>query len=521
MNRRNYHLSDKNRMGRSLRQSGVYACALFLMSLFMTACISDDSEYGSDSNVPTLKVTGDDTTEMLVYNFNLGETVQITPEVKYSGDASNLVYNWQVGSLSNGVKGTLSEAGNTPALSYTFERGGTYYAHLTVTDGKVGRAVDYQINVNRTFEQGYVLVSNDAQGNGNLAFVSIPTQEGGKPVVMEHCIERMNEGVTVKNLRGLAIATITWPSTITRVFALAEDQGYCIDANTFAILTNIDYAEIYPGFKASVISKDASAPYAYDATQKKFVHFNVQYMFPYEAKAYIGQEFDDFVNSQYSRWERLYDNQLYVNYHKPSVTIYYAYATYFGYPTPFVSSGDMLAGQQLLSVFAGTEYGDVCCPTYLVTRAADGKTIRLYTNSQSMYPEEQYFTVEEMTDTGEEAIPEQGTHFYGSVVYKRQFYPLGSRLYAFLPDGAFAFPKKNQFIYDFGTGETITAMSINLNTEQLYVATQTTATGRGNFYIFNCADLRTDNQGKVKPVETYKDCADKITSIVLKPRIAG
>ena len=64
-------------------------------------------------------------------------------------------------------------------------------------------------------------------------------------------------------------------------------------------------------------------------------------------------------------------------------------------------------------------------------------------------------------------------------------------------------------------------MSINLNTEQLYVATQTTATGRGNFYIFNCADLRTDNQGKVKPVETYKDCADKITSIVLKPRIAG
>ena len=99
-----------NRMGRSLRQSGVYACALFLMSLFMTVCISDDSEYGSDSNVPTLKVTGDDTTEMLVYNFHLGETVQITPDVNYSGDASNLVYNWQVGTLSNGVKGTLSEA---------------------------------------------------------------------------------------------------------------------------------------------------------------------------------------------------------------------------------------------------------------------------------------------------------------------------------------------------------------------------------------------------------------------------
>ena len=44
----------------------------------------------------------------------------------------------------------------------------------------------------------------------------------------------------------------------------------------------------------------------------------------------------------------------------------------------------------------------------------------------------------------------------------------------------------------------------------------------GDFIVCDVlTDLRTDNQGKVKPVETYKDCADKIISIVLKPRIAG
>ena len=496
---------------------GIYVCLLLVTVFGFTSCISDDSEYGSENSIPTLKVTGEDADNMLVYNFNLGETVTITPEINYSGDASKLVYNWKVGTYTNNVKGVLEDAGNEKQLTYNFEKGGVYYAHLTVSDGQVGRAVDYQININRTFEQGYVLVSNDSQGNGNLAFVSIPAEAGQKPVVMEHCIERMNEGVTVKNLIGLAVKSITWPSNITRVFVEMEDKAYCIDANTFTILNELDYSEVYPGFKAKKSCVDSSAPYVYDPSMKKFVHFNVQYSFPYEYHYYVGQAYDDFIWSQYLRWGRTYDNYLYVDYQKPSVSIFYAYAPYFGYDSPFVSSGDMLAGQKILSTFSGTEYGD-CCPTYVITQLPDGKTLRLYSNTENMFPTEEYFTSEDLTPVGDEAIPEQGTRFYGSPTYKRHFYAVGDRLYAFLTESSFALPKKNQYIYDFG-GEVVTAMNINITTEQLYVATQTTATGRGNFYIFNCSDLRTDNQGKVKPVEEYKDCADKITEIVYKPRV--
>ena len=496
-----------------------YLCLMLLAIFCLTACINDDSEYGSENNIPTLKVSGEDAESMPVYNFNLGETVQITPEVSYTGDPTQLTYNWKVGTYTNGVKGVLKDVGDTPQFTYTFERGGTYYAHLTVTDGQVGRAVDYQINVNRTFEQGYVLISNDAQGNGNLAFVSIPSAEGQEPVTMEHCLERMNEGVSIKNLIGLTVSTITWPTNLTRVFVMMEDKSYCIDANTFSILTELDYSEIYPGFKASVISFTSDAPFVYDTTQKKSVFHNVLYMFPYENVSFVGHDFDDIIDSQYFRIVRYYDNHLFVNYRQPSVTYYYAYATYYGYPTPFVSSEDMLVGQKLLSCFSAAEYGTTCCPIYLITQLNDGKTYRLYINNQSIFPEEKYFTYEEMTATGDEAIPEQGTHFLGSVVYKRHYYPIGSRLYAFLTEGTFAFPKKDQYILDFGAGEIITAMKINVTTEQLYVATQTTSTGRGNFYIFNCADLRTDNQGKVKPVQEYKNCADKITDIIYKPRV--
>ncbi|MBR1401342.1 MAG: PKD domain protein [Prevotella sp.] len=498
----------------------IFKTALLLFAACSIAsCISDESEYGNESNIPTLKVTGDDQTDMPVYNFNLGETVVINPTINYSGNTAELTYHWQVGSYANSVKGELKEAGSEPSLTYTFDQGGTYYAHLTVTDGRVGRAVDYQINVNRTFEQGYVLVSNDAQGNGNLAFVSIPTNAGDKPVLMEHCLERMNDGMTVKNLLGMEVFTITWPSTITRVFVLGQDKGYCIDGNTFAVLTDVDYSEIYPGFKATNESCDGSAPFVYDAAQKKTIHMNVQYMFPYEATAYVGQAYDQFQATKYLRWSRLYDNQLYVDYQKPQVAIYYAYATYFGYSSPFVSSGEMLNGQKLLAAFNAAEYGDACCPLYLLTQSADGKTARLYENTQDMYPEEQYFTVQELQLTGDEALPAQGTRFYASPTYKRYFYPVGGRLYAFLTEGTFAYPKTSQYVYDFGQGETITAMSIDISEEKLFVATQTTSTGRGNFYIFNCADLRTDNQGNVKPIEAYKDCADRIVSIVNKPRI--
>ena len=145
-----YHQTE-NRSKDIPKLYGIYICLLLVTVFGFTSCISDDSEYGSENSIPTLKVTGEDADNMLVYNFNLGETVTITPEINYSGDASKLVYNWKVGTYTNNVKGVLEDAGNEKQLTYNFEKGGVYYAHLTVSDGQVGRAVDYKININRTF----------------------------------------------------------------------------------------------------------------------------------------------------------------------------------------------------------------------------------------------------------------------------------------------------------------------------------------------------------------------------------
>lgn len=91
-------------------------------------------------------------------------------------------------------KGDLEEVSTEPELKYNFTSGGSYYVHLNVTDGKVGKTVNYQVNVNRTFENGYLITSSDADGKGNLSFVKILTPEeiaaGEKEVVVEHCMEK-------------------------------------------------------------------------------------------------------------------------------------------------------------------------------------------------------------------------------------------------------------------------------------------------------------------------------------------
>ena len=164
-----------------------------MLSMTLTACVTDDSSEGGNT-IPQLNVKGADSDEMTTYNFYLGNDCVISPDITYSGgNEENLKYSWKIGTMANGLMGKLEEVSNERDLKYTFTSGGTYYAHFTVSDGLVGKAVNYRININRTFEEGYLLTSTDADGKGNLAFVKILTPEevaeGQKQVVIEHSLE--------------------------------------------------------------------------------------------------------------------------------------------------------------------------------------------------------------------------------------------------------------------------------------------------------------------------------------------
>ena len=160
-----------------------------LLSLGLSSCIDDETTDGSMSSLPTLTIKGSDATTMPTYNFDLGEDVVIKPEVTYGGNESDLTYKWQMGTYTNGQKGELKEVSTERNLKAKVKVGGSYYFHFTVTDGKVGQSMDFKVNLNRSFEEGYLLTSFDSDGKGNLTFIKTPTPEeieAGKKIGRAH-----------------------------------------------------------------------------------------------------------------------------------------------------------------------------------------------------------------------------------------------------------------------------------------------------------------------------------------------
>lgn len=125
---------------------------------WLSSCIDDNSKYG-DNPIPSLSVTvpTTDPDKLPEVNFNYGEECVIEPKINYDG-TGELKYEWSVGTLNNGVKGELKVVSDKPILNYSFASGGSYYAHLKITDGIVGVVQEYQVNINPYFEQGYMVI---------------------------------------------------------------------------------------------------------------------------------------------------------------------------------------------------------------------------------------------------------------------------------------------------------------------------------------------------------------------------
>lgn len=489
----------------------------------LASCVSDDSSEGGIT-LPTLAVGGTSADSMALFSVNLGDSLILKPDVSYNG-SGDLTYEWLVGTYANGVKGDLEKVSTDPTLHYFFPRGGSYYVHLRLTDGKVGTVADYQVNVNRSFERGFLLVSNDAAGHGNLVFIRELTDEekaeGLTETITEHCLERMNAGIGSPRLVNALVGTLTWPSVISRLLVSTEDRCYFLDPNTFTIVTDINYGDTYAGFKADKFLT-ATYPMAYDSQMKKCVHLNLQYMFPFEYKYYVGMPFSDFITSHIYQWGSVADKVFYVDYQKPSVALFNSYASYYGYDTFFPASDTLLNHQELLTIFAGSGPGkNYITPSYVLSRdSVDRSLIRLWVNNTNQDVVDQGFTsCKTYTLTGDEAVPRQGTPFMLSRTSRRYYYALDNSVFVYNPLGSFVLPRLSQAAITFPKNETITFLDTDVAKNLLYIATYDSNTARGNFYVYSCADVATGTAASAEPLKAYKGCADRITSVIYKPSI--
>lgn len=502
-----------------------------LLSLSAASCVSDDSGEGG-GYVPTLSIEGAGGEEMQVINIYLGRECVIEPEISYSGpDENDLRFSWKIGTYANGVQGESEEVSTERNLNYMFDTGGTYYVHLTVTDGRVGQAVDYQVNVNRTFEEGYLLTSTDADGGGNLVFVKKLTPEeeaaGTGPVIMEHSMESMNEGISEDGLVGAVLGTTTFPKTVSRLLVSTDEHCYVLDPNNFTAIVDMRYDDLYPGFKATDFMPDDYTPWAYDRVMRKFAHINLTYMFPYEYSSFSECEAEDFILCWFNSWGSPSLFTFFPNYSRNEVAIFYGYAVGTKFPSTgnYAGADNFLDGDdELITAFYGFAPDPETYMTtiYVLSRDKTAGTIQLWTDvagfgTDGLNPGN--FTAQDFTPTSATAVPGRNERLVPSVSNQRYYYPVGNCVYVFVPGLNFVLPDKSQYAIRFGDEEEITYMDTNLETEELYVATYDKSTERGNFYIYDCGDVRTDNSAGVKAKAAYKGCAGRIKSLIHKPSV--
>ena len=127
--------------------------------------------------------------------------------------------------------------------------------------------------------------------------------------------------------------------------------------------------------------------------------------------------------------------------------------------------------------------------------------------------------ITQIKTTDQTAVPTQKTRFAFSAKNNRYFYPVGNAIYVFLPSSTTPMPDKNQWAISFAQDEIVTYMDVNATTDELYVATYSSSSHRGSFYIFNCSDIKTDHQGNIKPTAAHKNVADRISQIIYKPSL--
>ena len=125
--------------------------------------------------------------------------------------------------------------------------------------------------------------------------------------------------------------------------------------------------------------------------------------------------------------------------------------------------------------------------------------------------------------TASSAMPDMDSQIICSNTYHRSFFTKANQVFVMLKnENTYTFPSTSQAAVTFPSDEEITYMTISTQTgsEELIIATANKNTGRGNLYFYDVKDVRTDNPDPA-PKSTYLNCADRISYITYKPRIAN
>lgn len=504
--------------------------AVSALSLGFAACIDDESTYGNPEVLPSLSVTDVDPDATPVVNSYLGSETVITPKIDYDGSAP-LSYEWSV--LEDNVYEVVS---TEPVFRHSFAQGGVYSVVLKVTDGAVGFSQEYEVNINRPFEKGYVLISNSAEGVGNLVFLKDMTaeeiDEGVEPLVFEDCISIVVPDARKEKLVNAHIVKPSWPPTAKgRLMVSTSSRCYFLDPNSFTMVANLSYPS---GFTANGFLPAPTECQAFDSNSKRVITLKSDDVLAVEEGVWKNTSFDGYVVNTYEAYGSISSDKAYVTTNPTALsnrTYDYDTEEYVFSPTTELAGDEWIAagpGQQVTEYIDYGEWGlypVTSNSVYVLTRDKSNGDIwwSSYTGFDEYADGAPTLQQRKVVGNSSSAVPAVSSSFAVSYKFSRTYYYNGNHVYVMLEgtDGINNLPSTSQWALQFPSGEEVTYIGMDKtsvkNDEILIVATVNASTGRGNVYFYNPRDVRTDNPG-ANPTKTYLDCADRISNVFYKKR---
>lgn len=101
------------------------------------------------------------------------ETLHLDKLRVESESGQDLVYEWSYGKPAGDFPGMVDTTfiSSSPTLDYAFDKAGNYVLRLRIDNGESIGFHYYDLRVQAGFDEGFLILCNDDEGAGSLAFV--------------------------------------------------------------------------------------------------------------------------------------------------------------------------------------------------------------------------------------------------------------------------------------------------------------------------------------------------------------
>ena len=127
---------------------------------------------------------------------------------------------------------------DSPTLDYTFNSAGSYVLRLKVDNGESVGFHYYELRVQAGFDEGYLILCNDEEGKGSMAFVKkrSPQEEAeGAQEVWEDLLATINPSYAFRDLRDVYVFSSSSESGVLITSGDEEGSIYHLDPTSLEV----------------------------------------------------------------------------------------------------------------------------------------------------------------------------------------------------------------------------------------------------------------------------------------------